>query len=148
MRRSFTVLLLVFCIIFNGCATIVSTSRQQISINTVPPGAKVYVQDIAQATTPAIIYIERSKEVVLRLEKESYQPVDIKLHRGINYWVAGNIIWTAGFLIGIAVDFINGSAYKLSPEEIKAILDEETVENINEKLPEGQAVLLVNLKIK
>ena len=146
MKKIFVVLILISTIIFNGCATIVSSSRQKISVNTVPPGAKIYVQDIAQATTPAIIYVERSKEVVLRLEKEGYQPVDIALHRGINYWVAGNIIWNAGLLIGVIVDFINGSAYKLTPEEITAILDEGTSENINKNLPRGQAVLLVELK--
>jgi len=129
-----------------GCASIIHGTRQSVSVNSVPTGAKVIVKGVHMATTPAVIELKRKESnIVLRFEKEGYEPVKIGLNRSVDGWIAGNIIF--GGLIGLAVDFINGAAYKLSPSEVNAILAEMKKQGMNiPNMSKDGVVIAVDLR--
>ena len=106
-----------------SCATIIHGSRQSVTLNSVPSGVNVIRQGAHIATTPAVVELPRnSTNVILTFEKDGYEPVEIILNRKVDGWIVGNIVF--GGLIGLAVDFISGAAYKLSPSEVNAALKE------------------------
>lgn len=105
-----------------GCASIRHGTRQDISVNSTPSGAKVFVKGIHMATTPSIIELKRKDlDIVLRFEKDGYEPVEVALHRTMDGWVWGNVLF--GGFVGLAIDFIDGAAYKLTPAEVNAVLE-------------------------
>lgn len=129
-----------------GCASIIHGTRQNISVSSVPTGAKVIVKGVHMATTPAVIALKRNESnIILRFEKEGYEPVEVALNRSVDGWIAGNIIF--GGLIGLAVDFISGGAYKLSPSEINAVMAELKKQGMNlEDMSKDGVVIAVDLR--
>ena len=111
-------IILVFSLI--GCATIVKGKFQKITVTSDPSQAFVTV-DGQQTKTPGVVTLDTTRSMyVLRFEKEGYEPVEVKIKRGLSGWLFGNIIF--GGIIGIVIDFASNSAYKLSPEEVEAAL--------------------------
>ncbi len=129
-----------------GCATIIHGTKQDIAVSSVPTGAKVIVKGVHMATTPAVIKLDRKESnIVLRFEKEGYQPVEVALNRSVDAWIAGNIVF--GGLIGLAIDFINGAAYKLSPSEVNVVLTELKKQGMDlQDLLKGDVVIAVDLQ--
>jgi hypothetical protein len=108
-------------VLLSGCASLIHGTRQTIPVASVPPEAKVYVQNVYVATTPGKIEVRRKDEgVTLRLEKDGYKPVEIRLGRTVSGAVFGNL--ALGGIIGLIVDFSNGAAYKQTPSQISASL--------------------------
>ena len=136
----------ILIVLVVSCATIIHGTRQEISVNSMPSGAKVIVKGVHMATTPAVIELKRKESnIILRFEKEGYEPVDIALRRSVDGWIAGNIIF--GGLIGLAVDFIDGAAYKLSPAEVQTALNEAKKQGMNlENLSEDGVIIAVDLQ--
>lgn len=133
-------------LIIVSCASIIHGTRQNISVSSVPSGAKVIVKGAEMATTPAVIKLSRKEShIILRFEKEGYEPVEIALNRSVDGWIAGNIIF--GGLIGLAIDFIDGAAYKLSPSEVEAALAEAKKQGMNlEDLSKDGVIIAVDLQ--
>ena len=130
-----------------ACATIIHGTSQDISVNSVPSGAKVMVKGVHMATTPAVIKLSRKESnIILRFEKEGYEPVEVALNRSVDGWIAGNIIF--GGLIGLAIDFINGAAYKLSPSEVNAAMTELEKQgmNLQNRSRDGVVIIAVDLR--
>ena len=107
-----------------GCASISPGTSQKISITSVPPGATVYLKNIAIATTPAVVPIPKKySSIVLKFEKDGYYPAEAVLNRVDGGWpVAANVFWVLP--VGFIVDYTYGGAFKLTPTEIKAELKE------------------------
>lgn len=103
-----------------GCATIVQSPRQQVSVASTPSGATVSIDNIERGKTPLIAELKRKDSHVLRIELAGYQPYEATLNRRVSGWVWGNVVF--GGLIGLAVDALTGSMYKLSPEQVSAAL--------------------------
>jgi len=103
-----------------GCATIIQSPRQQVSIGSAPSGATVSIDNVQRGKTPLVAELKRKDSHVLRIELAGYQPYEATLHRKVSGWVWGNIVF--GGLIGLAVDAVSGSMYKLSPEQVSAAL--------------------------
>jgi hypothetical protein len=104
-----------------GCASIVSSSTVDVSLVTTPPGAKAQVNGQTYTTSnPVTIPVRRGKEPTIHIEKEGYEPQDIKLSREFGGWVWGNILF--GGLIGFAVDLITEHAYGVKPDDIHVSL--------------------------
>lgn len=141
----FSIVLSSFIILLfqSNCCTIIHGTTQEIAVNSQPSGAKVVVRGVHMATTPAVIELDRKESnIVLRFEKEGYEPVEIALKRGTDAWIAGNIIF--GGVIGLIVDFTNGAAYKLSPETIQVELDRLDISL--DELPKDGIVIAVDLQ--
>lgn len=144
MKNSlFLLFIFLTTLVIAGCAAIIHGSHQDIAVNSVPNGAKVIVMGVHKATTPAVVTVKRSNpNIILKFEKEGYEPVEIALTRSVDAWIVGNIIF--GGVIGLIVDFASGSAYKINPNSITANLP--AIQSINESTINPKAILLVEIQ--
>lgn len=96
----------------SSCATIVDGGPDAIPIDTIPPGAAVYLDGAHVGTTPCTIVADRSLEGEIRLELDGYLIGHDRLQTTMNGWFLGNFI--LGGLIGIVVDMASGDITKFS----------------------------------
>lgn len=126
-----------------GCASIIHGTKQEIAVSSIPTGAEVSVRGVHMATTPSVIKLKRkNSNIAIRFEKEGYEPVEIALRRSTDGWIVGNILF--GGLIGLAVDFIDGAAYKLTPAELNAVLEKQGISV--KDLPKDGVIVAVDLR--
>lgn len=126
MNSKKTIWLTVSVIFFiTGCATIINGSKQDVGISSSPTGAKVTINNQDIGKTPYVASLKRKDNHTISIEMEGYQTYETKLTRKTSGWIAGNIV--LGGLIGLAVDAITGSMYKLSPDQIESTLQRDGV---------------------
>ena len=121
MRPARAPLAIVLVLALAGCATIIHGSTQDIRVSSQPSGAVVRVNGMA-TTTPGVLKLERKGLHTLVFEKSGYRSVEVRLNKTVDGWLFGNILF--GGIIGLVIDFVSGSAYKLTPTEVNAVLGE------------------------
>lgn len=121
-------LILAFAIVIicltASCATIIHGSRQEVGITSNPASAKVTVDGQLMGKTPLITKLTRKESHIVKVEMEGYLPYETQFTRKVDVWIAGNIIF--GGLIGLGVDALTGSMYKLTPDQVYAELRTNT----------------------
>ncbi|WP_303918031.1 PEGA domain-containing protein [Draconibacterium sediminis] len=125
MKKSILALSIVAALLFSSCATIISGSRQNVTIASTPSAADVYINGVDMGKTPVTKNLKRNQEYTVLIELEGYLPYETLLTKEFNAWYLGNIL--IGGLIGLIIDPITGAIYKLSPQDLHARLDGETV---------------------
>ncbi|NUQ35840.1 MAG: PEGA domain-containing protein [Planctomycetaceae bacterium] len=88
--RHYTILGFVTCTVLwlTACAS----DRYNISIDSEPPGAQIFVDGKHQGTTPTNLYITRGGHQ-LRLELDGYTPRDFELPQTPHYGLEGEAIF-------------------------------------------------------
>jgi hypothetical protein len=117
---TFIGILLISWFIFQGCATIMHGTTQDVGFGSSPSGAKVTIDGQEKGKTPVIVDLRRKDNHQVRIELDGYQPYETSIVRKVSGWVLGNILF--GGLIGLAVDAISGGLYNLTPEQVQATL--------------------------
>jgi len=108
--------LTTFVLLWAGCATIVQSTKQEISIATEPSGAAVLRDGVPVGTTPLTLTVKRKDAgETLILRKEGYEDGSIETKSRINGWFFGNIV--TGGLAGSTTDLISGAAYKYDEDK-------------------------------
>lgn len=109
------VLLLGITLSTTSCATIITGTKDKITFNSTPEGAKVLHKGIEKCTTPCTVPISRGlgKQMVT-FEKEGYASKEVKLTKNFNAVTLVNIL--IGGIIGIGIDTATGSITKYSPK--------------------------------
>jgi hypothetical protein len=115
-----------------GCATIVAKSSQTITVSSVPEDAAVRISNasgeaVHSGNTPMTVTLKKGRgyfkpeHYTVRINKEGFQPQELKIDGAINGWYFGNILF--GGLIGmLAVDPSTGAMYTLKPDAVEAAL--------------------------
>lgn len=152
-----------------GCAP-----KQRIKVNSQPPGAHVFYKNVVVATTPAVIELnKKEQDVILRLEKKGYEPIDVYLTRSFKGWYipkmiaastgvasvslmkrgstkAGVISAGVGLLVGTTVGlfygFSSGDAYKLSPSEVNVVMTELTKQGVRMQDLSKDEIIIVDME--
>lgn len=109
-------MLLAASLATTSCASIVNGANQKFTVQSEPARANLTVDGMTAGQTPARIALTRKENHVVKLDLAGYQPVTIPLERTVSGWLFGNIIF--GGIIGIVVDAVDGSMYKLTPKQI------------------------------
>ena len=123
-----TVALAALLLTLSGCATIVGGgSAQPVAIRSTPNSASFTVTSssglqMAQGSTPQTIRLPRKNEYQVEFTAPGFQPQKVVLSRGTNGWIWGNLIF--GWIVGFAIDFATGSAYKVEPALVEIALVE------------------------
>jgi len=123
-----------------GCATIMNGTTQDVGITTTPSGAEVAIDNVSYGMTPLIAKLSRKDNHWIRIEMHGYHRFDATLTKSTSGWVWGNIIF--GGLIGLAIDAISGGLYKLSPDQVNAVLMKD---DLNTDLKEDIIYIVVTL---
>jgi hypothetical protein len=128
---------------FQGCSTIFQGTAQKIPVTCEPSGVKVVVDGKVMGNTPLILKLKKKKDHLIRLEKEGYEPVEIRvIRRGNfllsllgNYFLGGTLgtyAWARiaddwkslyiGMFLGwgalFLVDVVSGANYSLTPGDL------------------------------
>ena len=93
---------------------------QQITVSSTPGGADLVVDGVQRLQTPAVLQLSRKESHQLEISLKGYHPETVEIRKVGSSMVAGNIL--AGGLIGLAVDYSSGAAYRLVPEGVQVIL--------------------------
>lgn len=116
-------------VMVSGCATIVSGSSDEVTFNSSPDGARVYVNGVAVGTTPTAVTLDRKTDQMLRFEKEGYKTYETKMKTTMNGWFFGNVL--IGGLIGSTTDAASGAIHEYSPDQYMVALEPVDTNHIN-----------------
>jgi hypothetical protein len=102
MRRYSLVVLTLVCAIQLGCATILGPKDAAIAVNSIPPGAQVFVDGADRGPTPTTLQLDVRKSYTLVLKKsgEPDQSYYLRNYVGAG-WVVLDILL---FLVPLIVD--------------------------------------------
>lgn len=121
-NKLFAALLLGITLSATSCATILTGTKDKITFNTTPEGAKVMHKGIEKCTTPCTAEIPRSlSKQMVTFEKEGFNSKEMKLTKSFNPVSLVNIL--LGGVIGVGIDAATGSLTKYSPKAYKVELE-------------------------
>ena len=121
MRKWLSVLLVPAILLWlYGCGTLINHTTQMIYLQSDPPGASAVIDGVTRVQTPVSVKLKRGKDHFVTFEKEGYEKENIVIDHELSGWVWGNVL--IGGLIGVAIDFGTGGAYKLDPDNVKVSL--------------------------
>ncbi|MDI2112152.1 hypothetical protein [Commensalibacter nepenthis] len=138
-------LLFANILILSGCASIVGSSKQNISINSNPDKASYVISDnkgniIAQGETPSSVSLEKSDgsyfggiQYTVTLSKAGYNDIKYQLKTSPNGWYYLGNLGFGGLIGWFAVDPFSSKMYKIRP---KTLNQELTPINPNTPTPE------------
>jgi len=66
----------------------------------------------------------------ITIDKEGYESAELLIEKKAGGWLWGNLGF--GGVIGLIVDFSNGAAYRLKPDELQATLNSTTISHVEE----------------
>lgn len=96
-------------------------THQNMGFISVPAHATVSVDGKPlDDTTPVMARLSRNHYHYVKIELEGYKPFEARIGRTVSGWVVGNVFW--GGPIGLALDWVTGGMYRLSPGEVKVAL--------------------------
>lgn len=133
MKRLITALMAAWML--TGCATIVSSETQDVTLQTQPPGVKFVIQDesgraVAEGFTPKTVTLAKSngnyfgkKKYRVMLERAGYIPQTLPLKESPNLWYLLGNIPLLGFPGWLGVDPFYGGMYKIEPARLQIIMD-------------------------
>jgi hypothetical protein len=94
-----------------GSATIFSGSTQAISIDSVPSGAKVYVDGQLRGTTPTSVMMDKTLSGhTIRVQKEGYGVSNVVMQRSFDPVAILSLFWDLS-----TTDFLTGNMMEYSP---------------------------------
>ena len=91
-------------------ATIFHGTTQNITVDSQPSGANVYVDGQLMGTTPVTLTLKKGKYKVITIKKECYKPVTLQLQKTMDGVALLNIFWDLS-----TTDFITGALWEYSP---------------------------------
>lgn len=103
-----------------GCATILTGTSQQITVNSNVNGARVMLNGSSIGVTPLTVRIAKRSNQVLTVEKRGYNPQTISMQTTTPTAFWGNIL--IGGLPGTTTDAASGALNEYSPNSYYASL--------------------------
>ncbi len=117
----------------SGCATIIGSTTQPLTIKSTPEGANVVVinragEKIHSGVAPMTVTLNRGagyfkpEIYTIKFDKEGYESKEVVVTGQVNGWYFGNIIF-GGLIIGmLIVDPNTGAMYSLSSDKVDEAL--------------------------
>lgn len=100
---------------FTSCATIFTGSKDSITFNTKPDGAKVVFQGVEKCVTPCTTEFQRSLgKRFVEIKKDGFETQEVKLEKSFNPVTLVNLLF--GGLIGFGIDLGTGAFVKYDPK--------------------------------
>ncbi len=124
MRKVSYVLLTVFVFtLFYSCAVIFKGTKSEVSLDSYPQRAKVYVNGAYMGETPLKLYLKCNEIYTIKFIKEGFKPVVRRISNHVQAgWVILDII---GGLAPVVIDAATGAWYELDEKNVNAILEKQ-----------------------
>jgi hypothetical protein len=121
MQKSIKQLFVVSILVFAGCATVITGTKQEMTFNSNPDGATVSVNGREVGKTPMVMQLERGDSKPLTFSKVGYQTESVQIESELNPWFWGNIVFYGGFFSS-TTDAVAGGIHKYSPSQYMVTL--------------------------
>lgn len=114
-------------ILLTACASILGGgTSQSVNLKTTPSDASFVVKsssgiEMSSGSGDQSVRLPRKNEYQIELRAPGYQNKNVAITKSLNGWVWGNLL--VGWVVGFAIDFIGGAAYKLEPSLVSVSLD-------------------------
>lgn len=128
MKNNLSIVLLMgIALSTTSCASMFTGTKDKITFNSSPEGAKVFHKGVEKCITPCTAEISRalSKQTVT-FEKEGFNTKVVKLTKTFNPVTLLNILF--GGAIGVGIDVATGSLTKYSPKKYDVELETQSTE--------------------
>lgn len=99
--------MLTFIVIFTGCATVLSGVSQDITFESSPSGATVYLDGERYGVTPFTATLKKNKFKSFRVELDGYYTISRTLGKEIDLVALLSVFWDLG-----TTDVISGAVMK------------------------------------
>ena len=114
--------LLLGALAATGCASILNSSPGDLNVTSVPEGADVALDELdPSCQTPCELEIKPAR-YELHVKKAGYKPETVALVKRMSPWFWVNFVMGPGVLVGMGIDALTGSIFRLSPKEVKVRL--------------------------
>lgn len=121
MKKLFLIFCLLVIIVWSGCATIFSGSKEQIEFTSEPSGANIVINNNVEGLTPLKVSLKKGNEYVVEISKDGFKKKTYRLSYSINSgWLILDII---SGLIGIIVDGVTGNWYNFDINHYNTVLE-------------------------
>lgn len=122
--------IILVALLLSGCAYLLSTDSQDISISTNPAGAQVIITttggiEVFSGTTPAQAHLKRKNKYLVDVTLEGHEPKRIYLEQSLNPKTLWNLL--IGGIPGWIIDFASGAIWMLEPETIMITLQTASI---------------------
>lgn len=125
---SLQAVIVIATIFFSSCATIFTGTKDRITFNTNPPGARISINGIEQGVTPLTMKVNRSlNDTDVEFKLDGYETKVITLSKEFNVVSVINL----GNLIGWGIDALSGSVMKYDQRSYDITLDNQQTAVIN-----------------
>lgn len=128
MYRHFRATLTCVTLLCTGaCASILGGgTAQTVNFRPTPSDASFVIKsssglEMSSGTGDQSVRLPRKNEYQVEVRAPGYQNKSVAITKGLNGWVWGNLAF--GWVVGFAIDFIGGAAYKLEPSLMAISLD-------------------------
>lgn len=111
--------------LLTSCATLMQGTYQSVGIASHPSNANIWVDRNFVGVTPLIVDMSRKDNHIVRIELDGFHSYEAVFTRKLSGWVFGNIVF--GGVIGLAIDAISGGIYMLTPDQIQAELQSNSI---------------------
>ncbi len=119
----------LFCIIaaismvFGGCGTIFQGTKQEVSFDSGPGAAEVWVNGAKVGVTPCRVELKRKGEYTIEFKKEGFQTKSYRISNSVGAgWVILDIL---GGLVPVVIDAATGGWHSLDQTSINATLEKQ-----------------------
>ncbi len=128
-----TVMAGVVALALSGCATIIGSTTQPLTIKSTPEGANVSVinragEKIHSGVSPMTVTLNRGagyfkpEIYTVKFDKDGFESKEVVVTAQVNGWYFGNIIF-GGLILGmLIVDPNTGAMYSLSTDKVDEAL--------------------------
>lgn len=117
---------LLFAVLLTGCATLVTGSSTDVSVQSTPSEAEIKINGQDYGETPTTLSLDSDRSHMVELSLDGYEEETIQLQKSTSGWLAGNIL--LGGIPGLIIDAATGGMYVLEPTQVNASLDDPTAE--------------------
>ncbi len=94
-------------LLLSGCASIISGTSQDLTFNSNPEGAKVYLDGKIVGVTPFTFSAQKNKYDTMRIEKKGFISINRDLNKTFDGVAAINIFWDLS-----TTDALTGAVFK------------------------------------
>lgn len=120
MKKAIAVVCVVSFLSMSGCATLFKGTTENVSMESSPVQADVFVNGQLMGKTPLQLKLATKKEYVVEFRAEGYQPRTYHINNRVGAgWIILDVL---GGLIPVIIDAATGAWYKFDQDNINAQL--------------------------
>ncbi len=128
-KKDSLLLVMLFPLILQGCASIVSGTTQEITFQANPEDVLVTVNGKVIGKTPTTVQLDKKSGQSVVFSKDGFKPITMQLETTVEPWFWGNIV--IGGLFGSTTDGLSGAIVKYSPNQYFVTLQPEGATHID-----------------